>query len=478
MQADVSTPSLAVQAMAARWPMIDALVGGTAAMRAAGKLLLPQFPSEPDASYTARLSTATLFPAFARTTEVLASKPFSKPLDIENVPKQILDLLENIDGQGSTLHAFSAGLFLSCLQYGLAGVLVDYPPVSPSLSKAAEDEIGARPYFATYKAASILGWRAENGALIQLRLAETVIEPDGAWGEVAVDQVRVLEPGQWQVWRKHKNQAGQEEWALHDKGVTSLDCIPFVFFYGFMEGLGIGKPPLLDLAYLNVEHWQSSSDQQTILHTARVPVLFVKGLSEDDDIVVGAASAIRTTSEKAEVRYVEHSGAAIEAGRQSLRDLEDLMRQAGAELLVQNAVAVTATKTNADNEAGRSVLQRIAESFEESLEECLELMGQWLGLEFDAEVKVFKDYGASNLSDQSSQILLSAGDAGYVSPKTVFEGLKRRDIVPAETKWDEEQALIAAAVAKKQPGNQQFSAPESEDKGQEDYDDDGLSVDE
>ena len=38
------------------------------------------------------------------------------------------------------------------------------------------------------------------------------------------------------------------------------------------------RPPLLDLAWLNLAHWQSSSDQRHILHIARVPILFARGM--------------------------------------------------------------------------------------------------------------------------------------------------------------------------------------------------------
>ena len=80
MTSPVRKQSDAVSRMGESWQMIDALMGGTSAMRKAGKQYLPQWPSEDSGSYTARLSTATLFPAYARTVSVLSGKPFSKPL--------------------------------------------------------------------------------------------------------------------------------------------------------------------------------------------------------------------------------------------------------------------------------------------------------------------------------------------------------------------------------------------------------------
>ncbi|MGR5432341.1 DUF4055 domain-containing protein, partial [Vibrio astriarenae] len=90
-------------------------------------------------------------------------------------------------------------------------------------------------------------------------------------------------------------------------------------------------------------------DQQTILHVARVPILFAKMLG-DNKITVGGAAAVKCEDENGDLKYVEHGGAAIEAGRISLLDLEDRMRQIGAELLVIKPGNTNVTQTRADNE--------------------------------------------------------------------------------------------------------------------------------
>lgn len=441
---DVDKQSACVAEMAKCWPMIDALVGGTGAMREAAKTFLPQFPAEDDASYKARLECSTLFPAFARTTEVLAAKPFSKAVHVEGLPPDMEPLLEDICGDGVTLHSFAADLFLDCMRKGLVGVLVDMPPRPDGVrTKADEDAAGIRPYLAVYHAQAILGWRTEGDRLTQLRLLEHVVEPDGEWGEKQVKQVRVLTPGAWAIYRKVLGTDGRETWQITDEGATTLDEIPFVFFYGIRCKFGVGKPPLLDLAYLNVEHWQSASDQQTILHTARVPLLFARGLG-DTQIVMGAGSLIQASAKEAELVYVEHSGAAIEAGRLSLKDLEDRMRQTGAELLVQRPNVATATQTVSETEGSRSILQRIVEIFEEGLEECIELMGAWIGKrDLEVEVSLYKDFNASSLSDQSMNTLLAALKANVISTETAFRSLQRKGIIPPETDWDEEKARIA-----------------------------------
>lgn len=432
----VDQKSAAVLSMAEAWTPIDALVGGTITMRKAGKQFLPQWPMEEDGSYKDRLGSAVLFPAFARTTEVLAAKPFSRPIKADGISKRVEGMFSNIDMLGTDLHAFSGQIMLACLRYGLHGVMVDVPSAEGVRTKAEEKKAGVRPYFTHYPCSSILGWRSQRNDdglfLTQLRLYEEVTEPDGPFGETIVPQVRVLTPGAWEIWRKVKSGDGSEQWDKVKEGVTTIRVIPFVFFYGLREGFGIGKAPLLELAHMNVEHWQSSSDQQTILHVARVPLLFGKGFAAGDSITVGSKTATIVTSDKAELKYVEHTGAAIEAGRDSIHDIEDRMREIGAELLTERQGEVTAQQVNSEDEDNRSTMQKIAEEFEDSMESCLKLMGLWLNEASEPKVEVYKDYDASDIYGKTSDTLLNAVEKKVISKQTAREHLKRGDILHYE----------------------------------------------
>ena len=440
MEKTVRSESEAVSAMGTQWPMILALLSGTSAMRKGTTKYLPQWPNEQAESYASRLATATLYPAFSRTVEVMASKPFSKPVAIdEGTPPRIIEWLDDVDLSGRNLHAFAADVMLDCISYGLSGVLVDYPQASQVRTRADEMVTGVRPYFAHYKPQSILGWKStkRNGQemLTQVRLLESVEEDDGEFGTKQVEQVRVLEPGLWFVYRKLG-----DNWVVYEEGTTTLTEIPFVFFYGIRKSFGIGVAPLLELAFQNVEHWQSLSDQQTILHVARVPILVTVG-ADNTSITVGASSAVGLPV-GADMRFVEHSGQAIEAGRKSLLDLEERMRQTGAELLVLKPGDITATQVTSENEANRCTLQKIVEVFEDCLDQCLQYMADWVGEAEGGSVSLFTDFGAATLGEASAELLLKANQSGKLSDETMFDEWKRRGIISPENEWNDEQERI------------------------------------
>jgi hypothetical protein len=179
----VRQQSAEVLEMQEAWTLIDALMGGTTAMRRAGRRYLPQWPGETKDSYDRRLQTATLFPAYSRTVSVLTGKPFSKPITIgEDVPPRIVEWLSNVDLQNRNLDVFAAEVCQTGLAYGLCGILVDYP-VASYRTVADEKAANARPYLLHIRPGNILGWRSEqangNHRLTQLRLLENVKIDDG-----------------------------------------------------------------------------------------------------------------------------------------------------------------------------------------------------------------------------------------------------------------------------------------------------------
>lgn len=453
----VNEQSEQVAMLAKEWALLEALQEGTPAMRKGRTMFLPKWPNEEAQSYDARVATATLFPAYRRTVSVMAGKPFAEPVTLnEDVPAQVKALAEDVDRMGVNLHAFASEMFDEAMGYGFGGILVDYPdtmvrddqgrplPNQPRRTVAEIEREGIRPYWVRVKHNQILGWRTEtrNGrqVLSQLRLLESVEEEDGDFGTKQVQQVRVLFPGGWQLWRE----AGKNgEWEIYREGRTSLTEIPFAPIYGRREGFMVGKPPMLDLAYLNVKHWQSQSDQDTIEHVARVPILAGVGIEEGSPITVGANCAVNLPL-GADLKYVEHTGASIKAGADSLIRLEEQMIQSGAELLVKKPGDRSATESANDAEGNKSDLQRMAEMFMDSLDLALYFTAKFMGLPSGGTVKLFTDFGAGTLSEASAQLVLNIQQGGLITKGTAIKELQRRGVLDETVDAETELALVEA----------------------------------
>lgn len=458
----VATPSGAVEEMRPRWEMCEALLGGTEDMRKAGEVYLPKWPKEDADAYKARLAVSVLLPVYKRTVETLAAKPFSKPVTVgDDVPAQLQEWLQDVDMEGRNLDRFASDVMECAMGYGLCGILVDFPTAEsvPATAagvrtQAAEQAAGLRPYWVHIAPEQIIGWRAKrvgsSWQILQLRLMECVEEPDGEWGTKEVEQVRVLEPGKWETWREVKTASGKE-WQFHAEGVTTIDFVPFVPVYGKRAGFMRGEPPLIEVAYLNVAHWQSASDQQNLLHVARVPILTAINVSDNMgpggevkpwELTIGAGQAVRITGQDADLKYVEHTGAGLEAGDKDLKNLEDRMRQAGAEMLVLAPTASTRIEAAGDNEVAMCALQRMALAMEDALDQAMQYTARWVGQQEGGHVELFKDFGALTLQEASAQLLLDMTTAGKLSDETLFSEIKRRGVVSADVTWEGEKERL------------------------------------
>ena len=474
-----------VEAMSEEWGIASALMGGTSTMREAGAKYLPKNPQETSANYNIRKATATLFPAYKRTVETLASKPFSKPVTIEEeTDPKIKEWLDNIDLQGRNIDMFSVSLMEDALSHGLCGIFVEYPKVPEVQEKAAqplsvadEKSRGLRPYWIHIRPTQILGWIAklegETWSLQQLRIMESVKEkdPQNEFFEIEVQQVRVLEIGKWRTFRESKDPSGRVTWVMHERGTTTLDAIPFAPVYGGRTGFMMARPPLIEMAHLNIKHWQSQSEQDSLLHMARVPILARTGMVEKHDasgnlmsneLIIGAGVAVDIPT-NCTLGWVEHNGTSIDAGKISLDDLKEEMRQAGAELLVISKGPVTATEIAGDNAIAMCHLQRTTKGLEDAIDLAMQYTANYIRSSSPGSVELYSDFGATTLAEATAQLLLSMATAGKLSDETLFAEMQRRGIISSDVEFEDEKERIESQGP--QPGSLEYEQAMQEMEG-------------
>ncbi|EGT0643288.1 MULTISPECIES: DUF4055 domain-containing protein [Citrobacter] len=435
---DISTPNLDYNDMVEAWDINDALMGGTLEMRRQGKAYLPKWPNEDPESYKERLSKATLLPAYEESIKQNIGRVFAEPTVLsENAPESIRKLSTDIDMEGNRLDVWAQQFFSIGFQYGLVHALVDYPRVDPESVKTKADEkaAGSRPYVTMLNPRQVIGWKSkvEGGKVIltDLRIRETIILDGDDYGQTKLEQIRHIMPGKVEIHRRNKGENGEAQWTLYEEWKTSRSDITLVTLYTKRTGFMRGSPPLLNLALLNIKHWQSQSEQDNILHVARVPLLVAYGLAEGETLTIGASSATRFENrERQGLEYVEHTGAAIESGETSLEKLEDQMRQAGAKLLrAENTSTKSVDQTNEERMQENSPLYTMASSLEDALDNILQIMAEWLGETEGGNVDVRTELDISAQTYDATaatavQSLRQGGDIRQVDAIRVLQALK------------------------------------------------------
>jgi hypothetical protein len=429
----VNEQSDEVKQMATNWVICESLIGGTTSMRKAGKAYLPKWPREDESDWDIRKSMSTLLPAFKRTIAVMTGKPFSKAITFsDDLPEPIKLGFNDSDMQGNNLHSFASEVMQDALAFGISGVLVDVPRTNGTNKTKADDKaLGVRPYLVHIKHDQILGWKSEriNGAMVltQLRISMSVSADDGEYGTKQVNQVLELTRGAFKI-----HQESEKGYVVVDEGFTTIKVIPFVPFYGRKQGFMCGISPLLDLAHLNVKHWQHQSDQDDSAVFSRKRLLAFIGIDNGAQVVVSSNGAINVPL-GGDIKIVQGSAEAVTIGRTELQALEQHMIMTGAEILQPRADTLkTATQSVSEDEANKCELQRITEQFEDGLDMIVDLQCQQLGIKPAGNVTLFKDFAANMLSDASAQLIISMADGGFITKQTALIEMQRRGILSAD----------------------------------------------
>lgn len=486
---DPSTPSANYVAMTPTWNKIDVLLGGTERMRAAGESMMPRHENETAGAYHERLSRATLLNLSKLTLDQWTGKPFSEPVNVgDDVPSQIAEWLEDVDLQGNDVSVVSRDWFRKGLAKAFCHMLVDAPEDDGVPRTAADDtREGVRPYWNLVNPENLFAAEARmidgKEVLTHVRIFERETVRDG-FAEATIDRIREFNrilpgesalqlvgmdrereivsegalpdedmgallaeferPGVWvTVWRKvEKKEKDDKEWVIDEaprRLDDRMDEIPLVTFYSDREDLLRGKPHVEDIVDLNINWWQSNSDQNIVLTVARFPLLALSGGDEDEVVVeVGPKRMLFTPDPKGKFYYVEHAGAAIEAGRNHLQDLENQMAHYGAEFLRRKPGGETATARALDSAEATSPLEDAAMRFNESLNKALKLTGKWVGVEDVGRVSVTTEFDPVEVDGGGDlDALDKARKRKDLSRHNFFEELRRRGTVREEFDHEE-----------------------------------------
>lgn len=443
----VHLPTAEMMELTKKTKIIDDLLGGTATMRKAAQAYLFQMEMEEPDSYRKRLERSTLYPALSETLSQMTGRVFFNPIDVADVTETVQALFDDVDLVGNNLDVFASRWFYSALAYGCSFALIDFTRVEAVKSRAEEKALNARPYWVHIKPHQVLGMKTArvNGkqAITQFRYVVNEQVEDGEFGVKTVKYVYVYEIGKVRKFSEAEGEFRFESELQLTAQNRPLDFVPVVPFITKRNELTNAiEPPLMELAYLNVKHWQSQSDQDNITNIARVPLLAIYSNDEVKQLAIGGSAVHLPTGSS--MQFVEHSGQAIASGVESLKDLEEQMKTAGAKLLTKTALAMT--DSQARDEAGKEIsqLRLLANRFEDAIDLALEYTGHWLGIAKEQVGNVQISGNIENDLDPAASMasVIQLRNAGVISNQSTFDEAKRRGLLADGLEWDTEQERL------------------------------------
>lgn len=472
-----------------------ALRGGTTAMRALGTVLTPMDHRERRQwkEYQARLLRTCLFGAYNDAIGGIVDKPFQRAIEVkaeDELPENLQLLSGDCDREGTNLTQMGRTLMDALADTGIAMLLVDKPPavvvdeatlgLPPEqqrlrpMTLAEEGDNDVRPYFVHLHPDSVINWswkREANGKRVLDAIA--IYEEEQSSGsfdnsETMLQRVRVWRTDMWQLWERKaplyvgglttdiaaqadllitsKQAANQtqgterEPYVLVAQGPNPLGRVPVVFRNVARRGSDPlhARPPLIDLAWKNVDDWLVTSSLSNNIHWHSYPVLSIAGASADladgtQEIVYGAGATIISRDPNMRVSFVETGGAAAQQLMARLANIRQEEQSLGlAPFLDQVSAGTTATAVDAAGARSQSRVQSWTEQLEWLLYDAYQLAMLWetagrtdeLPEGFDLDI--FRDFGIPTRSQTDLQTLVQMRQMREISQPTFLREVQKR----------------------------------------------------
>lgn len=446
------------------WLVVRTLQGGTKAMRAAKEVFTPatEYEAKVAGRYDDRIKRSVLYPAYADRVKKVAALPFQKePTITGEIPEPLDRIVADADRDGTPMAMFAKKIYGDAIDRGMGMFLIDNVPAPNGLNRLDADKIDARPYWCRIAPDNLLGFQAktEHGrdVVTELRYRHWHYKPDKDGIDRLMDRVVVWTQTTTETWEKSeagstidRDQKAGSAAAGTYKLVSTVnhgfpDGIPLVVVYTDKVDTLQAKPPMIDLAWLNVAHWQSQSMQGEALHYCRSPILLMSGASREvaeQKPNTGPGSKIVDTSADLVVSFVEIAGTSLQAGEREIETLRLQMEALGMRPLMAAGGPDTATGEVRADMAEKSEAQSWVEAMEWAIIKGFHLAAQWVGVKMpeDFNVSLFKD--SSLIAGKATDLPFLFSIKDSLTPRTFLSEVKARGVLVTVDDIDQEVADV------------------------------------
>lgn len=433
------------------------------------KSYLPQEDSEPARAYNNRVGRTRFDNRYEPAIKGHAGLLSDFTLN-QDVAPSLEAAKENIDQQGNDIITFFTQLDEIVLRDGGAAILVEHPPKpvdeeGNSLIQSAADqqEYGLRPYLVAIDRRNILNWDVVviNGKprINRVTIRETHKVSEGAFGSKQTVRYRVLRPGRYDVYEIVQ---GQGKWSVQRiaelSGTTDLEVVPLVWYsVTATDKVFEAKVPFLNLAGLNIEHFQKRSSLNEVLHKCNMPVPVRQGYvtKQASDkpmpkLVIGPNSVVDVPVD-GKFYFAEPTGNAIAATQGDILKLEGSMDRVSLAFLTGGEAAKTATEVVMDSSQTQCTLKGMARRKESVVQQIFALWVKYTGEQEGGGIKVNESVLQAPANPQEVQTILDSMGV-RISNRLGLMMLLQRKWLPPNTDIEVELNQIDGIDQQRQEG--------------------------
>lgn len=475
--------------------LIEDLLAGTRRMWAMAKKrgYIRQWKDEDEAVYKIRKESETVHEGLGRTLSASTGMLFAKPPQIEwNAGEQRMQAhWSNLDMAGTAGHVFVKRFSEMGIQEGIALLLVDHAkrPEGIMIHDGNEEALGLRPKWSAYPRSAVLSWLTQEigneEIVVQVVLAESALEREGAFGVTPVKRYRVLSLGAFQV-EGQREEAGAT-WTLwqEDDTVVTGDVpghrvvgqgvfrnragepapfLPIAIAYtGRKLGTMQAHPPLMGVAWANLAHWRSSTNLEFYRQLCAFPQPTVigalikqegaDGIARESTLRVGPMVVVQVEA-GGDYRWTELSGTSMERLEHGVTEKERHMGQLGMSFLAPDTrAAETAEAKRLDATAENATLATAAQGIDDAVNLAMQHHGWYLGIAPN-QVPVFtlnRDFDNTAMDPDTMRAYVDAVQRAGLPARMLLEAWQQGGRIGPDVDLDElEMEMMAGQQAREE----------------------------
>lgn len=438
------------------WQVMRDTIMGEIAVKEAGSTYLPRMEAQERNEYAAFLDRAYFYNMTQRTSNGLVGTIFRREPKVKNLPKQYEAELKIIGKDGTSLNTFIRDTANQIFDVGRVGVLLDLDTTGQGT-----------PFLVNYIAENILDWSVveRNGRYVLKEVLLREIEEDR---ETVAPTLRTSSLRYKALYRKLR---------LDDDGVyrqyiyrtkffnlslvvdeepevitplrlgVPFDFIPFVFFGSLSNNPQVEKPPLLDIALMNLSHYRSVAQLEHGRFYTALPVYYAHISNSNDkggDYVVGPNVVWEVEGDKSP-GIIEFNGQGLMYLERALEEKEANISAMGGRMLGTKSTAVAESdnlvKVKEKNEM--SLLLNVVTVLNEGFTKLLNWWLFWQNEDnLTASVEVNKDFLFAQIDAREFRAFTMMYQDGIIPIDVLFDILQKTDIIPDGLSLEEFKKML------------------------------------
>lgn len=448
------------------WTTLRDIHAGTNAVKSKGEAYLRKLSAHSNDEYSAYLHRAPFYNGVRRTHEGLMGSLFRREAE-HAIPEVISRLLGDKEATvttcGRTLPELEKYAASELLLVGRFGILVDLP---------AGASTNPAPMLSLYQAEDIFSWRTrlfQGKKIVDRIILREAYETPTSYSIERSKVIRVLklDPdanspsgltySQEVFWYDEKNELLKSEAVTPSVRGLTLGYIPFEFLNVDDLRPDVSTPPMLDLAMMNLEHYESSALLSHALFYAGMPTYYIAGDADDPLVPNGVdqsrrvgPSSIWHIGKDEKAGLIEFTGHGLTFLENAVQDKQSQMQALGGRLITsqRRTASLTAEAYGVMEMSDQNILMCVAQTLERAITRSLRHYAALAGITLAVAdlnrtfVEVNKEFDNGELSARELRAIQSLYERGLIPLDVLYYTLRQVGVIPMEYSLDEFKSLL------------------------------------